>query len=207
MSDKTSTAQDSELSVESHVGSRIKPYYEHAGITIYHGDCREILPALPAIRCCVTSPPFNQSIDAFAPSGMHRETRWVGKISSGYSDQVDEDEYQKNQRDVINAIARIIEPDGSLFYNHKVRWRNGVLIHPVVWLSGVNLQLRQEIIWSRNGSVTLNARMFAPSDERIYWFDGGTHRWSQDSVSHMTVWRIAQFGSFGTARGGITGHP
>ena len=20
------------------------PYYEHAGITIYHGDCREILP-------------------------------------------------------------------------------------------------------------------------------------------------------------------
>ena len=22
------------------------PYYEHAGITIYHGDCREVLPAL-----------------------------------------------------------------------------------------------------------------------------------------------------------------
>lgn len=24
----------------------MKPYYEHAGITIYHGDCREILPSL-----------------------------------------------------------------------------------------------------------------------------------------------------------------
>ena len=22
------------------------PYYEHAGITIYHGDCRELLPTL-----------------------------------------------------------------------------------------------------------------------------------------------------------------
>jgi hypothetical protein len=22
------------------------PYYDHAGITIYHGDCREILPRL-----------------------------------------------------------------------------------------------------------------------------------------------------------------
>ena len=22
----------------------MRPYYEHAGITIYHGDCREILP-------------------------------------------------------------------------------------------------------------------------------------------------------------------
>ena len=24
----------------------MKPYYEHAGITIYHGDCREVLPHL-----------------------------------------------------------------------------------------------------------------------------------------------------------------
>ncbi len=26
----------------------MKPYYEHTGITIYHGDCLEILPTLPA---------------------------------------------------------------------------------------------------------------------------------------------------------------
>ena len=26
----------------------MKPYYEHAGITIYHGDCREVLPSLSA---------------------------------------------------------------------------------------------------------------------------------------------------------------
>jgi hypothetical protein len=25
----------------------MKPYYEHAGITIYHGDCRNIMPHLP----------------------------------------------------------------------------------------------------------------------------------------------------------------
>ena len=35
----------------------MKPYYEHAGITIYHGDCREILPTL-AFDSCVTSPPY-----------------------------------------------------------------------------------------------------------------------------------------------------
>ncbi len=33
------------------------PYYEHAGITIYHGDCREILPSISA-DCCVTDPPY-----------------------------------------------------------------------------------------------------------------------------------------------------
>ena len=26
----------------------MKPYYEHNGITIYLGDCREILPTLPS---------------------------------------------------------------------------------------------------------------------------------------------------------------
>lgn len=35
----------------------MKPYYEHAGITIYHGDCREILPHLKA-DAVVTDPPY-----------------------------------------------------------------------------------------------------------------------------------------------------
>jgi site-specific DNA-methyltransferase (adenine-specific) len=34
----------------------MKPYYEHAGITIYHGDCREILPTLPLCESIVTDP-------------------------------------------------------------------------------------------------------------------------------------------------------
>ena len=35
-----------------------RPYYEHAGITIYHGDCREILPHVAA-DVCITDPPYN----------------------------------------------------------------------------------------------------------------------------------------------------
>lgn len=35
----------------------VKPYYEHAGITIYHGDCREILPSIKA-DVVVTDPPY-----------------------------------------------------------------------------------------------------------------------------------------------------
>lgn len=33
----------------------IKPYYEHAGITIYHGDCREVLPDL-SVEAIITDP-------------------------------------------------------------------------------------------------------------------------------------------------------
>jgi site-specific DNA-methyltransferase (adenine-specific) len=39
----------------------MKPYYEHAGITIYHGDCREILPGLEMADAVVTDPPFGIS--------------------------------------------------------------------------------------------------------------------------------------------------
>lgn len=36
----------------------MKPYYEHAGITIYHGDCREILPGLDGPAALVSDPPY-----------------------------------------------------------------------------------------------------------------------------------------------------
>lgn len=38
----------------------MKPYYEHGGITIYHGDCREILPRLDdrSIDLICTDPPY-----------------------------------------------------------------------------------------------------------------------------------------------------
>ncbi|MDD2707544.1 MAG: DNA methyltransferase [Verrucomicrobiae bacterium] len=32
------------------------PYYDHAGITIYHGDCREILPSLAEVEMLLTDP-------------------------------------------------------------------------------------------------------------------------------------------------------
>jgi site-specific DNA-methyltransferase (adenine-specific) len=38
----------------------VKPYYDHAGITIYHGDCREVLPTLEreSVRLLWTDPPY-----------------------------------------------------------------------------------------------------------------------------------------------------
>ena len=36
----------------------MKPYYEHGGITIYHGDCREILPTLEPVDLVLTDPPY-----------------------------------------------------------------------------------------------------------------------------------------------------
>lgn len=36
----------------------IQPYYDEGGITIYCGDCREILPGLGTFDLCLTDPPY-----------------------------------------------------------------------------------------------------------------------------------------------------
>lgn len=166
------------------------PYYSENGIVIYHGDCREILPTLPEIHLAVTSPPYNQKIDTFRPSGMHKETRWVDKISDGYFDSMPEENYQQWQSNILELLHRCIGATGSLFYNHKLRWRDGNIIFPLDWIRRSPWRVRQEIIWQRDGSCTLNARMFGPSDERIYWLVKEKHKWNQDCVGYLTVWKL-----------------
>ncbi len=39
------------------------PYYDHAGITIYHGDCREILPSIGQFTLGITDPPYGVGVD------------------------------------------------------------------------------------------------------------------------------------------------
>ena len=34
------------------------PYYDHAGITIYHGDCLDIMPSLAPVDLVLTDPPY-----------------------------------------------------------------------------------------------------------------------------------------------------
>jgi DNA modification methylase len=64
----------------------MKPYYEHAGITIYHGDAEAIAPAL-ACDCVLTDPPYGIGADrnlranlqhgaAAAPSRDYGEGEW-----------------------------------------------------------------------------------------------------------------------------------
>jgi site-specific DNA-methyltransferase (adenine-specific) len=72
----------------------MNPYYEEAGITIYHGDCREILPTLK-VDVCITDPPYSEVTHAgartanslasseidFASIGQDRFTSDIIKIS------------------------------------------------------------------------------------------------------------------------------
>jgi site-specific DNA-methyltransferase (adenine-specific) len=41
------------------------PYYQENGITIYHGDSREVLPLLPKVDLVLTDPPFSVRGDSW----------------------------------------------------------------------------------------------------------------------------------------------
>lgn len=74
----------------------MKPYYSDQYCTIYHGDCREVLPALPKVDLVLTDPPYGVSGE------QNSKTAGSPKKNS-YGTFIDSIEYVK--RVVIPAIT------------------------------------------------------------------------------------------------------
>jgi len=57
------------------------PYYDKDGITIYHGDCREILPQLPKVDLVLTDPPYGVGIDygEAQPADLPDHIEWLAE--------------------------------------------------------------------------------------------------------------------------------
>lgn len=131
---------------------------------IFVGDVLEILRFLPdaSIDLVVTSPPYNK---------RNRTHGWLvtNRKYSHYDDHMSEDLYQDWQVNILNELYRVIKPGGSLFYNHKHRWEDGVFINPYAWISKTDWTLKQEIVWDRSIAANMRGWRFWQVDERIYW--------------------------------------
>jgi len=53
-------------------------------------------------------------------------------------------EYQNWQIQVLNELYRTTKLGGSFFYNHRVRYENGGIIHPLEWLTKTKWKIRQK---------------------------------------------------------------
>ena len=131
---------------------------------IIQGDTLTVLRTLPdeIVDVGVTSPPYNK--------GENKKGWLVKNVKySGATDKLPEEEYQKNQIEVLNEIFRITKLGGSFFYNHKIRWEKGVMLHPMDWLRKTKWLIRQEIIWDRMIAANIRGWRFWQVEERIYW--------------------------------------
>lgn len=53
-----------------------QPYYSDDYVTIYHGDCEEVLPTLPRSDIILTDPPYGLGNKWVGGGGEHTKTSW-----------------------------------------------------------------------------------------------------------------------------------
>jgi modification methylase len=132
--------------------------------TIICGDALQVLKTFDdnVIDVGITSPPYNK---------QEKNKGWLVKNVqyAASRDIMQEDEYQKTQIDVLNEIYRATKDGGSFFYNHKVRWERGEMLHPMQWLAKTRWTIKQEIVWDRMIAANIRGWRFWQVDERIYW--------------------------------------
>mgnify|MGYP003291192878 CR=1 FL=1 len=159
---------------------------------IENGDCLSLLRKLPdkCIDLIITSPPYN--LEKIHHTGSNR---FYGYAS--YCDELPEDEYQENQINVLNECYRVLKDDGSLFYNHKNRIRNGIQITPYEWLLKCNFVIKQELVW-KNGSQNFDKIRFYPMTERIYWLAKSPTVQMFNSIGHHDVFDSSEWKPQGT---------
>lgn len=165
----------------------MKPFYQHNGITIWHGDCREIMPTLPAmVDLIFTSPPYNLGNttgggfpDRFGHyrkstglSGRGGGGKWGGgELANGYGthdDNMPSADYIAWQGEVLEGCWRLLTDTGAIFYNHKPRVLDGQLVAPIDYVpASLRKFVRQEIIWKRSGGINFSPAFFLPMHERI----------------------------------------
>lgn len=155
------------------------------GAELWMGDCREILPTLGKVQMAVTSPPYNLVKEGSGGSTTTFDSH-EDRFAKWYPDELPEDEYQAQQREIVRLC--LDRCDGSVFYNHKVRYalsRRGAVYHPLDWLR--EFPLWCEIIWDRCGALGNNTPRYAIQDERIYQLGKPA---VFDRCGLSTIWRF-----------------
>lgn len=190
------------------MGASMTPYYDEGGITIYHGDCLEVLPVIdlgPGVDMVFTSPPYNLGVSAGGGFGHYSDEaglrqrggggKWTGgALAHGYAEHDDAmppHEYEVWQRKALEAMWETLTPEGAIFYNHKPRVQARELWSPLSLNPG--LPIRQIITWARSGGMNFAPTHYVPTYEWIIVFAQPGWRLKSKAASGVgDVWRIPQ---------------
>lgn len=167
------------------------PYYDEAGIRIFHGDCEAVMATLPAgsVDLVFTSPPYNlgnttgggfpdrfghyrKSTGLAGRGGGMKSGKWdMGALANGYDehdDAMQHEEYIAWQQRVLRACWRLLGPRGAIFYNHKPRILDGQLMTPFELIPPELLPYRRQVvIWKRSGGINFTPSHYVSMHEWI----------------------------------------
>jgi len=132
------------------------------------GDAIFELKKLPSdsIDCVITSPPYNKGFYGKHTPSKHDVWKQRNIEYGDFKDDLDPEQYIKQQTEVLTELVRIIKPAGSIFYNHKLQVSNHRAIFPEYIFK---FNLRQIIIWDRGSTPQLAPIRFLPTTEYVFW--------------------------------------
>lgn len=142
---------------------------------VYNEDCLITMSRIQDnfIDLIVTSPPYNKAgYEGFIRtrhSGDSWNQRNVDYEDSSENDFMIEFDYKELQIKVLNEMYRILKPNGSIFYNHKIRIAKHIASHPIEWILRSKLTFRQQIVWNRKNSPAVAPIRYLPNTELIFW--------------------------------------
>jgi site-specific DNA-methyltransferase (adenine-specific) len=192
---------------ESAASGTPTPYHAEDGITIYHGDCLDILPILPPADLIFTSPPYNLGVTTGGGFGHYKDGqtkreqgKWSGShlgpdgiLYEDHHDAMPPAEYEAWQREVLTVCWQQLTDRGAIFYNHKPRVQAKTLWTPLAVNPG--LPVRQIIIWARAGGMNFAPTHYCPTHEWIVVFAQDCFRLKSRAASGVgDVWYVPQDG-------------
>jgi modification methylase len=143
---------------------------------IYNEDCLTTMARIKdnSVDLVITSPPYNKAGYEGFIRKRHRADSWSNGRNIEYdgiaeNDFMIEADYQEQQIKVLNELHRILKPNGSVFYNHKVRVAQHKASHPIEWILKSNFTFRQQLIWNRKNSPVVAPIRYLPNTELIFW--------------------------------------
>jgi site-specific DNA-methyltransferase (adenine-specific) len=152
----------------------VKPYYEHAGITIYHADCRELLTSLPTVDVVVTDPPYSSG--GLMRSDRNLDTRSKYQLADTKADYGNFSGDNRDQRSFTlwlsfwaSDLLRIVRPGGAMLT--FIDWRNLAAVVDGVQVGG--WIYRGIVPWDKTEQVRPNKGWFSSQCEYIVTASNG----------------------------------
>lgn len=182
--------------------------------TLYLGDCEQIIPQVGKVDLVFTSPPYNlgntsgggfpsakvghYSVDA-KMKGRGGQGKWsnaskAGGLGNGYAsydDSMPHDLYVAWQKRLLTLCWSALSDTGAIYYNHKPRVLNGIVITPMDYLP--SLPVRQIVMWARAGGINFSPSFYCPTHEWIVVLAKENFRLRDKSASGAgDVWYVPQ---------------
>lgn len=151
------------------------PYYQDDLVTLYHGDCREIIPSLSGIDAVITDPPYSSG-------GMYRADR-AASTSSKYQlthettrsyaafagDNRDQRSFEKWIDSWASECLRLVGDGGGI--GVFIDWRNVASVVDAIQVAG--WVYRGLTPWHKGTDLRPNKGWFRRNIEFVVWGSAG----------------------------------